>query len=462
MQWQEHTELYKKDLNDPDNHDGVIIHLESGILECEVKWALGSITTNKASGGDGIPVELFQVLKDGAMKMLHSLCQQIWKIQQWPQDWKRSVFIPVPKKGNAKECSNYCTIALILHASKVMFKILQARLQQYLNQELPDVQTGFRKGRGTRDEIGNICWITEKARKFQKNIYFCFIDYTKAFDCVDHNKLWKILQEMGISDDLICLLTNQYAGQEATVRTICGPMNWFQIGKGVHQGCILSLCLFNLYQSTSCETQDWMKHKLESRLLGEISITSNMQMTNMLMAESEEELKSLLMKVKKESEKASLKLNIQKTKIMASGPIISWQIDGETMETVTDFIILGSKITADGDCSHEIKSHLLLGRKAMIKLDSILKSRDITLPTKVHLIKVTVFPVVMCGCKSWTIKKAESPRIDGFELWCWRRLLRVPWTARRSNLSIVEEIGPEYSLEGLTLKLKLQYFGHLM
>ena len=208
MRWQEHIELYKKDLNDPDNHDGVIIHLESGILECEVKWALGSITTNKASGGDGIPIELFQVLKDGAVKMLHSLCQQIWKTQQWPQHWKGSVFIPVPKKGNAKECSNYCTIALISHASKVMFKILQARLQQYLNQELPDVQTGFRKGRGIRDEIGNICWITEKARKFQKNIYFCFIDYAKAFDCVDHNKLWKIRKEMGIPDHLTSLLRN--------------------------------------------------------------------------------------------------------------------------------------------------------------------------------------------------------------------------------------------------------------
>ena len=146
-------------------------------------------------------------------------CQKIWKTQQWPQDWKRSVFIPIPKKGNAKECSNYRTIVLISHASKVMLKILQARLQQYVNRELPDVQAGFRKGRGTRDQIANIRWIMEKAREFQKNIYFCFIDYAKAFDCVDHNKLWKILQEMGIPDHLTCLLRNLYAGQEATVRT---------------------------------------------------------------------------------------------------------------------------------------------------------------------------------------------------------------------------------------------------
>ena len=180
-----------------------------------------------------------------------------------------------------------------------------------------------------------------------------------------------------------------------------------------------------------------------------------------LMAESEE-LKRLLIKVKEESEKVGLKLNIQETKIMASGPITSWQIDGETVEIVTDFIFLGSKITADGDCSHEIKRCLLLGRKAMTNLDSISKSRDITLPAKVCILKATVFPVVKYGRENWTIKKTEHPRIDAFELQCWRRLLRVPWTARRSNQSIIKEISPEYSLRGLMLKLKLQYFGHLM
>ena len=168
------------------------------------------------------------------------------------------------------------------------------------------------------------------------------------------------------------------------------------------------------------------------------------------------------MKVKEESEKAGLKLNIQKTKIMASGPITSQQIDGETVETVTDFIFLGSKITADGDCSHEIKRHLLLGRKAMTNLDSIIKSRDTTLPTKVHLVKAMVFPVVMYGCESWTIRKTERQRIGAFELWCWRRPFRVFWTAKRSNQSIIKEISPEYSLDGLMLKLKVQFFGHLM
>ena len=160
---------------------------------------------------------------------------------------EKSVFIPIPKKGNAKECSHYCTIALISHASKVMLKILQARLQQYMNRELPEVQAGFRKGRGTRDQIANIHWIMERAREFQKNIYFCFIDYAKAFGCVDHNKLWKTVKEMRIPDHLSCFLSNLYTGQEATVRTAHGTTNWFQIGKGVRQGCILSPCLFDLY-----------------------------------------------------------------------------------------------------------------------------------------------------------------------------------------------------------------------
>ena len=184
-------------------------------------------------------------------------------------------------------------------------------------------------------------------------------------------------------------------------------------------------------------------------------------MTPPLWHKLEEELKSLLVKVKEESEKAHLKLNLQKTNIMASNPVTSWQIDGETMGTVTNFILGGFKITEDGDCSHEIKRCLLPGRKVMTNLDSILRSRDIPLPIKVRVVKAMVFPVVMYGCESWTIKKPECQRTDAFKLWCWRRLLRVPWTARRSNQSILKEISPEYSLEGLMLKLKLQYFGHL-
>ena len=223
---------------------------------------------------------------------------------------------------------------------------------------------------------------------------------------MDHNKLWKILKEMGIPDHLTCLLRNLYAGQEATVKTGHGTTDWFQIGKGVRQGCISSPCLFNLYAEYIMRNAGLEEAqagiKIARRNIANLRYADDIT----LMAENEE-LKSLLMKVKEESEKIGLKLNIQKTKIMASGSITSWQIDGETVETVADFIFLGSKITADGYCSHEIKRHLLLGRKVMTNLDSILKSRDITLPTKVHLVKAMVFPVVVYGCESWTVKKAE-------------------------------------------------------
>jgi len=239
-----------------------------------------------------------------------------------------------------------------------------------MNRELPDVKASFSKGRGTRDQIANICWIMEKAREFQKNIYFCFIDYAKAFDCVDHNKLWTILKEMGIPDHLTCLLRNLYAGQEATVRTGHGTTDWLQIGKGVRQGCILSPCLFNLYAEYNMRNAGLEEAQAGIKIARRNSNNLRYADDATLMAECEE-LKILLMEVKEESEKVGLKFNLQKTKIMASGPITSCQIDGETM---ADFIFLGSQITADGDCSHEIKRCLLLGRKALINLDSILKS----------------------------------------------------------------------------------------
>ena len=236
-----------------------------------------------------------------------------------------------------------CTIALISHASKVMLKILQARLQPYVSWEFPDVQAGNRKGRGTRDQIANIHWIIEKAREFQKKFYFCFIDYAKAFDCVDHNKLWKILKEIRIPDHLTFLLRDLYAGEEATVRTKHGTMDWLQTGKRVRQGCILSPCLFNLYAEYIMlnagldEAQTGIK--IARRNINNLRYADD----TTLMAESEEELKNLLMKVKEESEKAGLKLNIQKAKIMGYSSITSWQIDGETMETVRDFFSWASK-----------------------------------------------------------------------------------------------------------------------
>ena len=305
-----------------------------------------------------------------------------------------------------------------------------------MNWELSDVHAGFRKGRGTRDQIAYMHWIIEKAREFWKNIYFCFNDYTKAFDCVDHNKFWKILKEMGIPGHLTCLLRNLYAGQEATVTTGHGKTDSFQIRKGVREGCILSPCLFDLY----AEYVMWNVRldkakaglKIARRNINDLRYADD----NTLMAENEEELKSVL-KVKEQSEKADLKLNIQEAKIMASGPITSWQIDEETMETVRDFIFLGSRIR--WWLQPQIKT-LAPWKKSFDKPRQYIKKQRHYFPDKGASSQNCDFS--MYGCKCWTIKKAEHWRIDAFELWCWRRLLRGPWTARRSNQLILKEISP--------------------
>ena len=296
----------------------------------------------------------------------------------------------------------------------------------------------------------------ESKRIPEKHVLSTFLTMLKPLGLCGSQQTWKILKEMGVPDHLTCLLRNLYASQEATVRTRHGTNDWFKIREYdnavyCHSAHLIT-CRVHCAKCQAGWVISW-----NQRLPREI--INNLRHTDVatLMAESEEELKSLLMRVKEEGEKAGLKLNIQKTKIMASCPITSWQIG---VETVADFIFLSSKITADSGCSHEIKRCLLLRRTAVTNLDTILKSRDVTLPTKVHIVKALVLPVVKYGCKSWTIKKAECWRIDAFELWCWRRLLRVPWTARRSKQSILKEISPEYSLEGLMLKR--QCFGHLM
>ena len=262
-------------------------------------------------------------------------------------------------------------------------------LQKYVNWELPDVQAGFTKDRGTKGQIANIHWILEKAREFQKNTTPTSLTTRKPL--CGSQQTEENPSKTGIPDHLTCLLRNLYVGQEATVRTGHGTTDWFQIGKGVHQGCILSPWLFNFYAEYIMRNAGLDEALAGIKTAGRNTNSLGYADDTTLMAESEEDLKSLLMKVKEESEKVGLKLNIQKTNIMASGSIISWQIDGETMATVTDFIFLGSKITADGNCSHENKRRLLLGRKAMTNLDSILKNRDITLPTKVHIVKLWFF-----------------------------------------------------------------------
>ncbi|CAF3391752.1 unnamed protein product [Rotaria socialis] len=461
--WKQYTEeLYKKEINGTGNLELDNYELEPDILESEVKFAIETLANGKAPGHDGIPIECFKAIKEDAVKILTKLCQQIWKTQKWPQDWKTSLLIPIPKNGNAKDCSNYRTIALISHASKIMLKIIQRRLEPFLEREMPVTQAGFRKGRGTRDQIANLRWLMEKAREYQKEFYLCFIDYSKAFDCVDHEKLWSVLLEMGVPKHLIILMKNLYTNQQATVKTDYGNTNWFNIGKGVRQGCILSPYLFNLY------AEHIMRKAGIEEAAGGIKIggrnINNLRYADdtTIMAETADDLQYLLRKVKEESAAAGLKLNMKKTFVMTNAPIQEFYIDNDQVEIVKEFIFLGSSINIDGNCSNEIKRRLLMGRKAMVSLDKLIKSKDVSLATKIRITKTMVFPITTYGCESWTIKQADRRKIDAFELWCWRRLLRVPWTEKRTNRSVLQEIKPECSLEASMVKLKLSYFGHIM
>ena len=331
-----------------------------------------------------------------------------------------------------KKCSNYCSIA-ILHTSKVMLKILQARLQQYVNYELPYVEAGFRKSRGTRDQTASLTtpkplWITTNCGKFFRR--------------------WKYQTALPISWEICMQIKKQRL--ELNMEQQTGS----KLGKEYIKDVYCHPTYFTYMQSTSCEMPGLMKHKVELRLPGERSITSYMQMTRPLRQKVKRNQRASWWKWKKRVKKLAENLTFRKLRLWHLVPSLHAKQMGKQRKQ-WQTIYLGSKITADGDCSHKIQRFLLLQRKAVTNLNSILKSRDTTLPTKVHLVKPVVFPVVMDGCESWNIKKAEPRRTDAFELWCWRRLLRVPWTARRSNQSILKELSPEYSLEGLMLKLKL-------
>ncbi|CAF4112945.1 unnamed protein product, partial [Rotaria magnacalcarata] len=298
---------------------------------------------------DGIPIECFKTIKQYAVKILTKLCQQIWKTQKWPQDWKTSIVIHIPKNGNSKDCSNYRTIALIAHASKIMLKIIQWRLEPFLEQEMPVTQARFRKGRGTRDQIVNLRWLMEKVREYQKEFYLCFIDYSKAFDFANYEKLWSVLLEMGVSKHLIILMKNLYTNQQASAKTEYGNTKWFSIVKGVRQGCILSPYLFNLY------AEHIMRKAGIDEAAGGIKTggrnINNLRYTDdtKIMAETADDLEYLLRKVKEESAATGLKLNMKKTVVMTNGPIQEFHIDNDQVEIVKEFIFLGCSINTDGN-----------------------------------------------------------------------------------------------------------------
>jgi exonuclease III len=461
--WQEYTEeLYKRDTDMTEVFSEMEFDREPMVLESEVRKALNEIKNNKAAGSDGMPIELLKAAGDEGIKTLTALCQHIWRTGRWPSDWKKSVYIPIPKKGDARVCANNRTIALISHASKVMLKIIHGRMEQHMEREMPDVQAGFRKKRGTRDQIANVRWIMERAREYHQDIFLCFIDYSKAFDCVDHALMWKTLREMGFPEHLIVLMHNLYENQEATVRTEHGETDSFGIGKGVRQGCILSPTLFNLYAERVMREAGLQDAEEGIRIGGRIINNLRYADDVTLAADKEIGMKNLIEKVTIASEKAGLKLNVKKTKILSSKPIDSFSANNENIEVVKNFVMLGSVIEEDGDCREEVARRVNLGRAAMGGLSKIWKDKDISTSTKTKLVKALIFPIATYGAESWTLRQADRKKISAFEHWCWRRMLRISWTAKRTNKSITDEIDPGSSLENIIARQKLTYFGHVM
>ena len=368
------------------------------------------------------------------------------------------------KKGDSIICSNNRTIALISHASQVMLKVIQHRLDIYMEQEMAIEQAGFTKGRGTRDQISNLRWVMERSTEYQRPIYniMCFIDYGKAFDCVDDPTLWNMMEEMGIPEHMVQVIRSLYANQEVKY----GDTESFSIGKGVRQGCVLSPYLFNLYSEYIIRQPN-----LEELDIGVTVRMGGRKVNNLryaddttLLAESKEELLQLVTSVKEKSAQAGLYLNLKKTKVVSTEEIDEFEVDWEKVGVVRHFVFLGAKIYDSGSCKGEFLRRLALGRAAMTGLNKLWKDKDITITTKCRIVNALVFPVVLYGCESWTIRKAERRRIDSFELWCWRRLLRIQWTARRTNKSVIEEIKVTNPLEALLKcqKQQLSYFGHIM
>jgi Reverse transcriptase (RNA-dependent DNA polymerase) len=433
-------------------------------MEAEVEWAIKQLKDNKAPGQDGIPIEMIKA-GDGAMtKTITKICNTIWATGKWPEDWKSSVFIPIFKKGDAKDCENYRTIAMISHISKILLKIIHKRMESTIERELPDSQAGFRKARGTRDHIANMRWIMERQREYGQKVYICFIDYSKAFDCINHELMWKTLIEMGIPRHLIQLLKGLYEDQIAVIRTEYGDTDRIRIKKGVRQGCILSPFLFNLYAERIMRLAGMDEAEEGVKIAGRTVNNLRYADDTTLLAGKKIDLVEMIRRLKRESEKAGLYFNIKKTKIMTTGEEDSFEIDGEEIETVTSFTFLGSVIEREGKCDTEIKRRVAIGKAAMNGLEKIWKDKHVSIDTKKRLVRALIIPTVTYGSETWTMTKKMRKKINACEMWIWRKMQRISWTEKRTNDWVRVAIGieNEETLQQTVLRTKLRFFGHVM
>ena len=409
--------------------------LEPDILRDEVARALHHLPNNKAPGADNIPAELLKASGDAGIDKLWTLCNKIWQTGEWPEDWVSSMFITIPKKGDLTNCDNYRTIALISHASKVLLSIILKRMEDKLNMEIPEEQAGFRKGRGTCDQIFNLQILLQKKVAANTPIFIAFIDYRKAFDSVSHQKMSHTLLEMGFPRHIVAVIQALYTSQKAAVQVEGEVTKWFSVGRGVRQGCILSPALFNIYSEMI------MRNAMESSSHGANiggRCISNLRYADdvALITEDKDSLQDLLLKINVASQQYNLDMNVKKTKIMtcAKNDInVDIHLNGEKVEQVQNFTYLGVSFNSALDGSKEIRKRLSIARSKLTDIQTSLKMKSLAIKTKSRLLQSLVFPVAIYGCEAWTIKKADAKRINAFEMWCYRRILKVTWSDRRTN-----------------------------
>jgi hypothetical protein len=435
------------------------------ILVDEVRDAIKRLKKGKATGIDDLPAELWKVDSDEIAAVFCKLCNKILETEEWPEDWTKSIFVAIPKVKGTIKCEEHRTIALISHASKIMLRVLLGRMQKTTDEELSDVQMGFRKGVGTRDQIFNLRIIMEKAREHQMPLYIAFIDYKKAFDSVKHKKLWTVLKEMGVDSQVVKVLKSLYDNQQAAVRIDKETTEWFRIGKGVRQGCLISPLSFNGYSEKvmreSADILSWIGVTVSGRTINNLRYADDI----VLVATSKEALQQLMDRVNETSKKYGLEINTKKTKVMVvsrNRERIVITCNGGVLEQVESFRYLGAIVEENGDGGREIRARLGNARTTMGSLTALWKDRTLGNGLKLRLMESLVWPVALYGCETWTLRKEDKRRISAFEMTTYRKMLRVSWKEFRTNESILEELQPKRRLMEVVKGRKLNYFGHMI